>query len=329
MDVTEPSTESTSVASERDVLAIQYGDWARRELGHTVGPRESRFQVVFRQSVLDEIHLHGQSAPSIEVCGVLVGTGYRDARGPYLLIEHCIRGNGATSQSTNVTFTADTWQHIQDMMDRKHPTQKILGWYHTHPGFGIFLSEMDVFICDNFFNLPWQIAFVYDPQSGEEGNFVWRGGKPQPDPVLIENDVTLQSANIPLISAAEAMRGQVQPPAPQNISQQSQTQGQHMPPEPNEHMVDLLVRVRRLERRQKVLLWLMTFLIAFVAFWAVEFTPDGSSVPVQTKPTTAPTTASATAVPPAAVAKAGAPAPSTQPTIINPTNGPLIIEIPK
>ena len=90
-------------------------------------------------------------------------------------MEHAIAGtNGAASRSTNVTFTAETWQHIHDTMDRDHPDEKILGWYHTHPGFGIFLSDMDIFICDNFFNLPWQVAFVYDPQSGEEGNFIWR-----------------------------------------------------------------------------------------------------------------------------------------------------------
>ncbi len=130
--------------------------------------------MIFAQSVLDEMHLHGQGSNDIEVCGVLVGQGYRDSQGPYLLVEHCIRGNGARAKATNVTFTAETWAHIQEQMDRLHADRKMIGWYHTHPGFGIFLSDMDIFICDNFFNLPWQIAFVYDPISGDEGNFIWR-----------------------------------------------------------------------------------------------------------------------------------------------------------
>ena len=48
-------------------------------------------------------------------------------------------------------------------MDAEHSEERIVGWYHTHPGFGIFLSGMDLFIQDHFFNLPWQVAFVYDP----------------------------------------------------------------------------------------------------------------------------------------------------------------------
>ena len=35
---------------------------------------------------------------------------------------------------------------------------KIVGWYHTHPGFGVEFSEMDLFIQQNFFGGPAQIA---------------------------------------------------------------------------------------------------------------------------------------------------------------------------
>ena len=73
-------------------------------------------------------------------------------------------------------------------MDKDHPDARIVGWYHTHPGFGIFLSGMDLFIQDNFFNLPWQVAFVYDPTSEEEGLFVWHAGKSEPEPFLLQED---------------------------------------------------------------------------------------------------------------------------------------------
>ena len=69
--------------------------------------------------------------------------------------------------------------------DRQHPDKKFIGWYHTHPGFGIFLSGMDDFIQANWFSEPWQIALVYDPTSEEEGIFVWRDGKTVGEPFLI------------------------------------------------------------------------------------------------------------------------------------------------
>jgi proteasome lid subunit RPN8/RPN11 len=238
---------------DRDISAIQCDEWPLRPLTKFIGLRENRFQVVFHQSVLDEIHLHGQGSTDIEICGVLLGTGYRDSQGPYLLIEHCIRGNGARTKATNVTFTAETWANIQTVMDRDFPDGKMVGWYHTHPGFGIFLSDMDVFICDNFFNLPWQVAFVYDPLGGDEGNFIWQARKPQRDPFLIEDDVTPKAAEIPLITVADAVQGQFQM-------------------EVEEKVLELLIRVRRLETRQKKLVVALVFLIAFVIMW-VWFSP--------------------------------------------------------
>ena len=55
-------------------------------------------------------------------------------------------------------------------------THKIVGWYHSHPGFGVFLSEHDLFIQQNFFSNPQQVAWVYDPHTDEEGCFGWIGG---------------------------------------------------------------------------------------------------------------------------------------------------------
>src|SRR3712207_9565583 len=49
-------------------------------------------------------------------------------------IEANIRGNFASGRAAQVTFTAKTWQHIQDVLDKDYPDMRILGWYHTHPG---------------------------------------------------------------------------------------------------------------------------------------------------------------------------------------------------
>jgi len=175
--------------ANRDAAQIVVTDWPRRDMpAFTGGAREPRYQVLVRQSVLNKIHRHGKSVEETEVCGVLVGNVHHDAAGPWLYVEQAIEGNGATERAAQVTFTAETWAHIQLVMDRDYPDRRILGWYHTHPGFGIFLSDMDVFIQDNFFGEPWQVALVYDPKAGEEGLFLWRNGRPQPDPFLVESD---------------------------------------------------------------------------------------------------------------------------------------------
>jgi proteasome lid subunit RPN8/RPN11 len=57
------------------------------------------------------------------------------------------------------------------------PDHQIVGWHHTHPGFGIFLSRHDEFFHRNFFSQPWQVALVVDPQRGELGFFQWLDGE--------------------------------------------------------------------------------------------------------------------------------------------------------
>jgi proteasome lid subunit RPN8/RPN11 len=135
------------------------------------------FQTIFRQAVLDEIRDHAESQIQVEVCGILVGSVYENSTGAFAYVEGSIRGTYAAGRTAQVTFTAETWQHVDREMDEKFPGRKIVGWYHTHPGFGIFLSEMDLFIQRHFFNARFQGAFVYDPQSKERGLFGWSGGE--------------------------------------------------------------------------------------------------------------------------------------------------------
>ena len=72
------------------------------------------------------------------------------------------------------TYTHDSWEEITRERDRLHPDLDIVGWYHTHPDFGIFLSSHDVFIHRHFFGQPLQVAYVVDPIRQTRGFFQWR-----------------------------------------------------------------------------------------------------------------------------------------------------------
>lgn len=192
MDVT-PAQEKTpgaaaEVPPDRDVANVDPAAYPERELQRVADQRRPGFQAVMTRSALNDMHRHGRSSAEVEVCGVLVGNVYRDTHGPYLYIEASIKGDHAAGKTAQVTFTAETWNHINDELERSFPGRKILGWYHTHPGFGIFLSEMDLFIQNNFFPEPWQVAYVYDPRSGEDGIFVWKQGKATRDEYLVDPD---------------------------------------------------------------------------------------------------------------------------------------------
>ena len=129
--------------------------------------------VVMESEVARKIRQHSRSSMKAEVCGVLIGGNDHERT----MIEACIPGINAAQGGAHVTFTQDTWEHIYKIKDQQFPDDKIVGWYHSHPGFGVFLSEHDLFIQENFFSSPQQVAWVYDPHTDEEGCFGWVGGK--------------------------------------------------------------------------------------------------------------------------------------------------------
>lgn len=136
------------------------------------------FRVHFAPEVHEGTRAHASADTSVEICGVLVGKWETDNNGPYALITNYIRCDNAAQKHAEVTFTQDSWTQINHEMDTKYQDLRIIGWYHSHPDFGIFLSDRDCFIQQHFFSGPGQVAFVIDPVRHLEGLFEWRNGKP-------------------------------------------------------------------------------------------------------------------------------------------------------
>jgi proteasome lid subunit RPN8/RPN11 len=143
------------------------------------GSKQAPFRVYMDKGVHSRIQQHSTEDVSVEICGVLVGKWARDADGPYVHVLECIRGDAAANKFAEVTFTHETWARINQQMDSRFAQMAIVGWYHSHPSFGIFLSDRDRFIQENFFSGPGQIAYVVDPLRKTEGMFQWCQGKSQ------------------------------------------------------------------------------------------------------------------------------------------------------
>ena len=138
------------------------------------------YRVFFVESAYDKMKQHTATTSEVELCGVLIGDVCRDALGFYLKIDAVIEGKDANNYGAQVTFTHQTWEHINAIKDKQYANQRIVGWYHTHPGFGVFLSGMDMFIQENTFNHPYQVAIVVETKQNVEGCFAWVGGKSVP-----------------------------------------------------------------------------------------------------------------------------------------------------
>jgi proteasome lid subunit RPN8/RPN11 len=110
-----------------------------------------------------DLRKHSQKRTDREVGGFLVGDALHEKGNLFIQITHLIKVQEIQHKSGEFIFTHDVWKMIDSMMSQRYHDKQLLGWYHTHPGIGVFLSPEDKFIQNSFFNHPWQIAIVLDP----------------------------------------------------------------------------------------------------------------------------------------------------------------------
>jgi len=117
---------------------------------------------------------HAASDMENEVGGILAGRLSPEKNGSqgFIIIEKVLPARFTRQGSTFVTFTQDSLVGIINDMDDHYPGLKIVGWYHTHPRLGIFLSHYDKWLHQHFFPEPWQVALVIDPHAAEGGFFI-------------------------------------------------------------------------------------------------------------------------------------------------------------
>lgn len=139
--------------------------------------REASPEITGLKGVSDgTIYTHVFGSADREVGGVLIGRMPADGGLP--LVTGAIPAISADEQKATLTFTQEAWAHVHQVLESEFPAdEQIVGWYHSHPSFGIFLSGHDLFIHENFFNAPSQIAVVVDPIGCREGAFGWQDGK--------------------------------------------------------------------------------------------------------------------------------------------------------
>lgn len=129
--------------------------------------------VFMTQSAYSRICVHSVSDLGNEVGGIMVGEWCIDDQGEqFVVIEYAIPARNTRHGSVYLTFTQDSLVQIHEEIDQRYKGKKIVGWYHTHPKMGIFLSHYDTWLHKNFFPEPWQVALVVEPHTSLGGFFV-------------------------------------------------------------------------------------------------------------------------------------------------------------
>ena len=137
--------------------------------------------VLVSEAVMAEIFSQLKSKGDTEMGGVLVGNAFVDSDIPLhvVVVRRGLLGDNSEGTSVSLKFTSDSWQSINSkLLGLPAEERNMVGWYHSHPGLGVFLSATDRFTQQSFFANPWQIALVVDPNRNTFGFFYGREGLP-------------------------------------------------------------------------------------------------------------------------------------------------------
>jgi len=136
-------------------------------------------RVICSQSVIVAIEEHARSDHR-EVGGWLLGKAYRNKGIIFIEISVYLPAQnttGAQSSQVHFSFTADIKAEMWKIKDKEYDDLKVVGWFHSHPSYGIFLSPMDENVQKIDFASIWHTALVFDPIKHEGGFYVWQGGE--------------------------------------------------------------------------------------------------------------------------------------------------------
>ena len=167
---------------------IQFGDIEQNEPQKAVRPDRDAHYCIAAVGDIDpndlpiyvdldvqrDMEAHAHTNTTVELGGVMLGKQCIDDEGkPFVVVTDSLRARHYEATRGSFKFTHDTWSQITGERNRFHPDLEMVGWYHTHPGWTVFLSPMDLFICNNFFNRPLDVALVIDPCNDDRGWFQW------------------------------------------------------------------------------------------------------------------------------------------------------------
>lgn len=109
-----------------------------------------------------------------EVMGLMLGE-VRNWKGQEYVLVRDIVTSDLDATAVSVKFDSAGFEKLFEKLDSAGFDYVVVGWYHSHPGYGCFLSGTDVKTHTGIFVSPHQIALVIDPLNFEAAAFKIKG----------------------------------------------------------------------------------------------------------------------------------------------------------
>ncbi|NEQ72774.1 MAG: hypothetical protein F6K23_06635 [Okeania sp. SIO2C9] len=143
-----------------------------------ISSRTQKEKVYITKTAVKHLTGHLGSNTTVEQGGILFGNAYEDPQyGIYVEIKSAVAAPSTIGTGAHLEFTSDSWQGIMDYAKTTHPQENIVGWYHSHPNLGVFMSGTDMNTQRAFFHHPWCVSIVCDPVRRKIGYFLGKNAE--------------------------------------------------------------------------------------------------------------------------------------------------------
>jgi proteasome lid subunit RPN8/RPN11 len=136
------------------------------------------FDLYLSKLAEEKIRNHAMSRlePRMEIMGLLLGTFYRHGGREFVLARDIVTTD-LDASLVSVRFDRQGFEKLFESLDDCGFDYVIVGWYHSHPGHGCFLSQTDIDTQVSMFNRPFHSALVIDPVNMEIEAFKVENGR--------------------------------------------------------------------------------------------------------------------------------------------------------
>jgi len=146
-----------------------------------VGRHAVPLRVYLRRAAWDVIdQLAAAHEPPREAGGVLLGRACRDEEGPLILVEDALPSPHGSPVLGPFRFAQQDWDFFYARWRRQGARQLVVGWFHTHPGYGARPTSYDHILAERYFPEWWQLTYIIDPVNMRQGIFHWQDGELTP-----------------------------------------------------------------------------------------------------------------------------------------------------
>lgn len=127
------------------------------------------FDVYVKQSAVEkaEKYFSRLAASKLEGMGLLIGVNCEHSGKSFVMVDEFMTAD-TSSTAVSVRFSPQSFEKLSQQLRSKLGDSVIVGWVHSHPSYGCFLSSTDVSTQLRFFNEDFHIAAVFDPLRSEK-----------------------------------------------------------------------------------------------------------------------------------------------------------------